>query len=141
MHADDRRTAATISVGAVVLEAMLAHAGRTLPEECCGLLLGAAGAIDEAVPATNLRRSPTEYEIDPAEHFAAIRRARATGRTVIGAYYSHPNGRPAPSPTDAARALDADLLYFIVTVGSEAAVRAFRWTGGNFEAVPIVPVP
>ncbi len=130
-----------IRVRTAALGAMLAHAARTLPEECCGLLLGATDTIDEAVPATNLRRSPTEYEIDPADHLAAIRKARATGRAILGAYHSHPNGRPSPSPTDAARLLDEALLYFIVAAGPEPGVRAFRWASGNFDDVPIVPVP
>jgi desampylase len=131
----------TIRVRRGALDAMLAHAARTLPEECCGLLLGTPDTIDEAVPATNVSHSATEYEIDPSDHFAAIRRARASGRAVVAAYHSHPNGRPSPSPTDAARLLDAELLYFIVTVGPDAAVRAFEWKDGNFETVGIVPLP
>ena len=77
-----------------VIDAMLAHARAALPEECCGLLLDCDGVIDEAIAATNVRHSPTRFEIDPHDHVAAIRKARATGRTVRAAYHSHPAGPP-----------------------------------------------
>ena len=124
-----------------VIDAMLAHARAALPEECCGLLLDCDGVIDEAIAATNVRHSPTRFEIDPRDHVAAIRKARATARTVRAAYHSHPAGPPGPSATDAAEMGDPSLLYFIVSLQDPAAVHAFRWEGGNFSAVPIVPVP
>src|SRR4029453_13621411 len=85
-----------------VIDAVIAHARRELPNECCGLLLGPSDQIDESYPALNLSASPTRFLIDPVDHFAAIRHARRSGRAVRGAYHSHPRGPSTPSATDAA---------------------------------------
>jgi [CysO sulfur-carrier protein]-S-L-cysteine hydrolase len=125
-----------------VIEAMIAHARAEAPLECCGLLLGRDDLIDESVRATNIRASPVAYCVDPRDHFAAIRRARATARRIIGAYHSHPSSLPIPSPTDVAEAFDSDLLYVIVSLErDEPDIRAYRIESGNFGELALVPVP
>jgi proteasome lid subunit RPN8/RPN11 len=125
-----------------VVEAMIAHARAQTPLECCGLLLGRGNLIDESIPATNIRASAVAYCVDPRDHFAAIRRARATDRRVIGAYHSHPSSPPAPSPTDVAEAFDAELLYVIVSLQrGEPEIRAYRIESGNFTERSLVPEP
>ena len=123
------------------IDRMIAHALAEAPNECCGLMLGADGVVREAIAARNLHRSPTQYRIDPADHFSTIRRARATGQTVIGAYHSHPRGPSIPSATDAAELTDPTLTHVIVSLATEPpSVLAFEWTGGNFAAIDLVPV-
>jgi proteasome lid subunit RPN8/RPN11 len=125
-----------------VIDEVVAHARSEVPNECCGLLLGYDDEIDEAYPARNLRESATRFLIDPADHFAAIRHARASGRLVRGAYHSHPRGPAAPSDTDAARMNDPSLLHMIVSLeDDEPRVSVFRWSRGNFAAVDLVPEP
>ena len=123
-----------------VRDAVLDHARRTLPNECCGLLIGrAAGAdtrISRAWPARNLRRSPTRYLIDPADHFAAIRAARGAGFSVVGAYHSHPTSPPSPSATDEREAEDTALLYVIASP-AQADVRAYRLDAGRLSRVEL----
>src|ERR1043166_4858788 len=59
------------------LTAIVAHARRDAPNECCGLLVGRPGEILEAVPASNGAADPTRrYEISPIDYFAQIRRCR-----------------------------------------------------------------
>ena len=127
-----------------VIEALSEHARRDLPNECCGLLLGTATLIERARSAQNLRASPNRYLIDPADHFAALRAARASGWTVVGAYHSHPDGTTVPSPTDVREASYTDFLYVIVSLdrgeGSEQ-VSGFRLTGEALAAVPLTSVP
>lgn len=120
-------------------EAMVAHARAQAPLECCGLLIGAGGAIDAAVPARNLRASGTAFLIDPADHFAAIRRARAEGRAVVGAYHSHPRSPAVPSPSDVEQALDPWMIHVIVSLAEPHApdVRAYRIAGRTFVAEPL----
>ena len=60
-----------------ILDQIVAHAVEDLPNECCGLLLGTAGIIEDAARARNTKRSRTRFQVEPADHFAAIRRARA----------------------------------------------------------------
>lgn len=123
-----------------VRDAVLDHARRALPDECCGLLIGVSAETDTRVtrawPARNLRRSPTRYLIDPADHFAAIRAARATGETVVGAYHSHPASPPSPSATDDRDAEDTALLYVIASPAG-AEVRAYRLDAGRLRRVEL----
>ena len=130
-----------IRIHAAVVDAMTAHARRELPRECCGLLIGTPDLIDEAFPARNTRESTTRYEVHPEDHFAAIRLARQTDRTVVGAYHSHPRGPDHPSETDLAEARDSSLLYVIVSLAADLAmVRAFHLEDGNFTTVALVPL-
>ena len=122
-------------------DAVLAHARRTLPDECCGLLIGAARSLNTRVvrawPARNLRSSRTRYLIDPADHFKAIRAARRAGLAVVGAYHSHPASPPTPSPTDDREADDPGLLYVIASPARGGAVRAYRLAGGRLRRVEL----
>ena len=76
-----------------ILDKIVAHAVADLPNECCGLLIGTAEIIEDAARARNTKRSRTRFQVEPADHFAAIRRARAAGFEIIGAYHSHPSER------------------------------------------------
>jgi [CysO sulfur-carrier protein]-S-L-cysteine hydrolase len=121
-------------------EAMIAHARDDAPLECCGLLLGAQGVVEEAVRARNLRHSRTAYLVDPADHFAAIRRARKEGRTIVGAYHSHPRSPAVPSPVDLQEAQFPDFLYVIVSLADPRTpdVRGYRLTRDAFIPATLV---
>ncbi len=124
-----------------VIAGIAGHARRALPDECCGLLVGRDGVVHRAVPAKNLTPSPTGYQIDPADHFVAIRTARAEGREVIGAYHSHPGAPAVPSRRDLAEAWYPGFVYLIMSVGPEGTcrdVQAYRLTPGG--AVPVTLV-
>lgn len=117
-----------------VLDAIVAHAEAELPNECCGLLIGSALTIHESVPARNLAASPTSYLIDPEDHFAAIRAARVSGFSVVGAYHSHPGSPPTPSARDLAEASFPEFVYLIVSPAEGHArnqVCAYRLTEGR----------
>jgi proteasome lid subunit RPN8/RPN11 len=121
-------------------EAMIAHARDEAPLECCGLLLGARGVVEEAVRARNLRRSRTAYLVDPADHFATIRRARKEGRTIVGAYHSHPRSPAVPSPADLQEAQFPEFLYVIVSLVDPQApdVRGYRLTRDAFTPATLI---
>ena len=124
-------------------DAIVAHARAALPLECCGLLVGTADTVEEAVPARNLKASATRYEVDPEDHFALIRRVRHEGRAIVGAYHSHPSTAAAPSQTDIAEAHDEALVHVIVSLRDQprVEVRAFRIAAGLAREVPLVLVP
>ena len=119
--------------------ALIAHAAAAAPEECCGLLLGDGDTIRDSAPARNIADEPVRrYLIDPVDHLAAIRDARRRSLEVIGAYHSHPRSPAVPSATDAEAAFGG-FLFLIVGLAAEAPdLRAWRWDGGNFVAVPLV---
>jgi proteasome lid subunit RPN8/RPN11 len=121
--------------------AIVAHAQAEAPRECCGLLVGRDGIIDEAVPSPNVDPDPNRYEIDARLHVATNRRLRGSGRTVVGAYHSHPQSPAFPSPSDVAEAYYADFIWIIVSLaGAAAEIRAFRIEAGGFREMEIEPL-
>jgi proteasome lid subunit RPN8/RPN11 len=125
-----------------VMDRIVAHAIEDLPNECCGLLIGSDAVVEESARARNRKRSRTRFEVEPADHFAAIRRARAAGLEIVGAYHSHPHGPSGPSETDRARLTDPSMVQVIVSLAhGTRTVRAFRLVDRNFVPLELVPVP
>ena len=124
-----------------VLAAIAAHAVQSAPNECCGLLLGNGGSIDEALPVENRAADPARrYEIDPREYLAAIKRCRGTPQAVIGAYHSHPRSAAEPSESDLADAFSGFLYLIAGPVARDLLppIRAYRLEDGNFRQVRLV---
>jgi proteasome lid subunit RPN8/RPN11 len=123
-----------------VIDAIVEHARRERPLECCGLLIGSADEVIESHAARNSEQSAVVYRVDPADHFRAIRNARAKGLAVIGAYHSHPRSEAQPSATDIREANDPDFVHVIVSLaGAEPQVAAFRINEGR--AIPLAIDP
>jgi [CysO sulfur-carrier protein]-S-L-cysteine hydrolase len=120
-----------------VLVGITNHARRSAPLECCGLLVGSEDWIDEHIATRNIRNSAVAYQVDPVEHIAAMKAARARGRRILGAYHSHPSTEAVPSATDVAEAYYGDgFVYFIVSLSSEPPdIRAYRLADARLEAV------
>jgi len=130
----------SVRLSRAVWQAMAEHARRAMPNECCGLLIGAADRVDRAMAARNLRESPTRYLLDPVDHFAAMKAARADGLAVVGVYHSHPHSPPVPSARDLDEATYPDYLYVIVTpgVGDDLAdARGYWISHGRYEPVDL----
>ena len=125
-----------ITIASGVVSDMLAHARAEAPRECCGLLVGIDEVVVRSVRARNLAASATRYLVDPLDHFAAIRSARADGLEVVGAYHSHPSSAPVPSATDIAEAgSGSDFLHVIVSLVNDE-VRAYRMDPGSLNLAP-----
>jgi proteasome lid subunit RPN8/RPN11 len=124
-----------------VHRALVAHARRERPNECCGLLVGAGSRVAFAVPARNVdASSTTRYRIDPRQHLDLQRvlREAVPPIAIIGAYHSHPHGTAVPSESDVAEAHYDEWTYVIVGLRARVAqVRAFRIRRGRVLAVPI----
>jgi [CysO sulfur-carrier protein]-S-L-cysteine hydrolase len=114
-----------VTLPQVLLVDMLAHARQESPNECCGLLVGRRGVVEQTVPARNLDAGPTRYLIDPRDHFAAIKAARQNGLRVIGAYHSHPSGPPIPSPSDLDEASGGSEFLYVIVSPSSREVRGY----------------
>lgn len=128
-----------VALSASVIEGITAHATRARPHECCGLLIGDERRIVAFHEAANAAAEPrTRYTIAPADHFAAIRRARLAGLDVMGAYHSHPSTPAVPSPTDHAEAFP-HFLFLIVSLASEPpAIEGWQLVEGNFMPTRLV---
>jgi proteasome lid subunit RPN8/RPN11 len=110
-----------------------AAARAAFPHECCGLIEGVRDGdifrITALHPARNRAASPDRFEIDPADHFAARKTARANRRAIIGCYHSHPGGKAQPSAADLAGAGEDDFLWLIA---SDEDLAAFVYLRGRF---------
>jgi proteasome lid subunit RPN8/RPN11 len=126
------------------VDAMIAHARDTAPEECCGLIGGVAD--DTAVtlyPLRNVTSNPQlGYEAAPEDLFAAQRQMRERGEELLAIYHSHPRASdPSPSETDVRLAYYPSAKYLIIGLGGmEAVIRAFsiserehRWQQVEYE--------
>lgn len=104
----------------------------SIPEECCGLLLGTVDGgrhlVERIVPAANVwpgdRRC--RYEMDARVSFEAFREAARTGGAVVGFYHSHPDGSERPSVHDVEAAWP-DKSYLIVAVSDRRLVSVGSW--------------
>ncbi len=87
-------------------QAMLLHAQRTYPNECCGAMLGHLQGdrktVTEAVPLENAYAGEQgeRYQLRPEDLLAADKTARAQGLDLIGIFHSHPDCDAYFSETD-----------------------------------------
>jgi proteasome lid subunit RPN8/RPN11 len=111
------------------LDAMIAHARETAPEECCGLIGGVSETRAARVyPLRNVTPNPQlGYEAAPEELFAAQRKMRERGEGLLAIYHSHPRSSdPSPSETDVRLAYYPSAKYLIIGLGGmEAVIKAF----------------
>jgi len=126
------------------VDAMIAHARETAPEECCGLI----GGVSETRAITlyrlrNVTPNPeSAYEAAPEDLFAAQRQMRERGEDLLAIYHSHPRAFDAsPSETDVRLAYYPSAKYLIIGLGgTQAVVKAFsiserdhRWEQVEYE--------
>ena len=87
-------------------DAMVLHAERTYPDECCGAMLGRTQGekkiVIHAVPIDNAYQGEkgARYELRPEDLLSADKQARANGLDLIGIFHSHPNCDAYFSETD-----------------------------------------
>jgi proteasome lid subunit RPN8/RPN11 len=95
-----------IRIQAEPWKAMVAHARRTYPNECCGAMLGSTDGdtkiVIEAIELQNAFEGAqaARYELRPEDLLAADRAARERGMDLIGIYHSHPDCDAYFSTTD-----------------------------------------
>jgi proteasome lid subunit RPN8/RPN11 len=122
-----------------VRAAMIDHACRALPAECCGLLSGSDGVITDWHPLRNVADKPeTRYYATPEELFAAMRRIRDANQKLLGIYHSHPRTPAYPSASDVEMAFYPEAVYFIVSLEPQIDLRAYRIKSARIESMQVV---
>lgn len=128
-----------VKLPAALAAALRTQAERASPRECCGLLEGVrtehSFTIRALHPARNLADNSDRFEIDPRDHIAAVKQARANGAGIVGCYHSHPRGAAQPSASDRAGAGEEDFLWLIV---AGETIKAFVYSRGVFEGADCV---
>jgi proteasome lid subunit RPN8/RPN11 len=111
------------------------HLESGYPNEACGVMLGAGGAVTEVVSADNERTSApgtsaesarNRYLIDPLAYLKIERAADKRGLAVLGIYHSHPDVAARPSQFDLDHAWP-NFSYLIVSVAKGKAVESNSW--------------
>jgi proteasome lid subunit RPN8/RPN11 len=128
-----------VAIASEAARALVQHARRERPWECCGLLVGRGSRVLFAVPMRNVAASPTSFRVDDAEHIALRRALRgfAPRLDIVGVYHSHPAGDVRPSDRDVREALYPDWVYVIVALRERARIAAFRIRHGRVQPLRV----
>ena len=95
-----------IEIEAAPWQAMIVHAERTYPNECCGAMLGHVQGerkvVTEAIALENAYagEQSARYELRPEDLSRADSEARQRGLDLIGIFHSHPDADAYFSETD-----------------------------------------
>jgi proteasome lid subunit RPN8/RPN11 len=120
-----------LRIGKKFSDEMIAHSIEEDPNECCGILSGSNGTVQELYRITNTAKSPYRYLMDPQEHLNADLDTERKGMEFVAFYHSHTHSPGYPSGTDVRMALQSgylDLHYVLVSLEnkSEPYIRAYR---------------
>ncbi|MBW4515542.1 MAG: M67 family metallopeptidase [Timaviella obliquedivisa GSE-PSE-MK23-08B] len=145
-----------LQLSALQVQQLIAHATRTYPEECCGLLLGHLTPDRLFKQATKTKKVTKVWEtvnawnpevgaeltaiihhigigkrdrfwIDPQDLLTAQRYARDHQLNIVGVYHSHPDHPAVPSESDR-RLAWSDYSYLILSVRSGVVSDYRCWT-------------
>jgi proteasome lid subunit RPN8/RPN11 len=124
---------------------IVAHARRDHPDEACGVVAGPAGTDrpERFVPMLNAARSPTFYELDPADLLRLYREMDDRDEEPVVIYHSHTATEAYPSRTDVSLAQEPGAHYVLVSTREPRSVefRSYRILDGQVteEEVDVVP--
>ena len=132
-----RTTAPAVEVFPLPAEmraAIIDHAMREAPRECCGIIAGRDGAPMRLYETRNVAEGNRFYEIDPAQLIdLEFRELPAQETEIVAIYHSHPESLAYPSATDIELAFWPDAVFIICSLADRERpeVRAFRIRNGE----------
>jgi len=109
--------------------AIIEHARREAPRECCGIIAGREGKPVRVHATRNVAEGNALYEIDPRELIELEFRIMPEQQTeLVAIYHSHPVSPAYPSPTDIALAFWPDAIYLICSLedSDRPRIRGFQ---------------
>ena len=83
-----------------MVDAVVAHARRDHPDECCGVIAGRDGVATRLFEMANAERSPTGFVFDSAEWLRVYREIDDADEEPLCVYHSHTATEAYPSRTD-----------------------------------------
>lgn len=155
------QTQAPVTVPARILQELCAHALETLPEECCGLVVGNSleryrrlvrcrndmTLLNRQDPVTYPRDGRSAFFMNPHDYDKAAKEAEEAGEAVTAIYHSHVGAGPYLSEMDMEYAEHpafpfptADQIVLPVYERMVRDVALFRRIDGRFVGHPIEPV-
>ncbi|MCC7025000.1 MAG: M67 family metallopeptidase [Thermomicrobiales bacterium] len=120
--------------------AIIAHARREAPRECCGIIAGRDGAPVRVYPTTNIAEGNRFYEIDPKELAdLEFRELPNENAEIVAIYHSHPASPAYPSRTDVELAFWPEAVYLICSLEDpdKPYIRGFTIRDGQIAEVTL----
>ena len=108
--------------------AMIEHARKESPLECCGILGGKEKTVEKAFELQNVEGSSIRYLMSPQEQLRVFEEMEKESMEMIAIYHSHPRTIPFPSETDVKLAFYPEVSSIIISLKEEKSpmVKAFR---------------
>jgi proteasome lid subunit RPN8/RPN11 len=109
--------------------AIIDHARRDAPRECCGVIAGRDGQAVKLIETRNIAEGNRFYEIDPVQLIELeFHELPSIEAEIIAIYHSHPVSPAYPSATDRELAFWTEAVYLICSLEDPAhpVVRGFR---------------
>lgn len=115
-----------------MIDAVVEHARRDHPDECCGVVAGRDGVATRVIAMDNAERSPTGFSFDPAEQLRVWRDLDDAGEELLAVYHSHTATPAYPSRTDVRWSANTPGVSWLLvsTRADEPEVRSFRIDDG-----------
>jgi proteasome lid subunit RPN8/RPN11 len=123
-----------------LIDAIVEHARRDAPNECCGMVASDAGRAVSVHAAENTAASPFRFEVDGLELHHTLTAIEDAGHELGAIYHSHTRSEPYPSQTDVNFAANWPGVEWIIVGlanGAEPAVRSYLIDGGVITEVPV----
>ncbi|MDX6655728.1 MAG: [CysO sulfur-carrier protein]-S-L-cysteine hydrolase [Solirubrobacteraceae bacterium] len=123
-----------------LFDAIVRHAERDAPNECCGMVAVRDGAAVAVHEATNTAASPFRFEVDGMELHRTLTGIEDEGLDLGAIYHSHTRSEPYPSQTDlnfAANWPGVEWIIVGLAKGAEPVVRSYVIEDGVIREVPV----
>jgi [CysO sulfur-carrier protein]-S-L-cysteine hydrolase len=128
-----------VVIASELLDAIVAHARRDFPEECCGLVAMRDDVAVAVHEAENTAHSAFRFEVDPMELYRLHTGIEDAGQEVGAIYHSHTRSDPYPSQTDVNFAAGWPGVEWLIVGLSEGepVVRSYRIDDGRITPVAV----
>jgi [CysO sulfur-carrier protein]-S-L-cysteine hydrolase len=123
-----------------LLNAIVEHALRDAPNECCGMVATGEGQAVSVHEAQNTAASPFRFEVDGLELHRTLTGIEDAGHELGAIYHSHTRSEPYPSQTDVNFAANWPGVEWIIVGlanGGEPVVRSYLIDKGAITEVPV----
>jgi proteasome lid subunit RPN8/RPN11 len=129
-----------VRIAPELFDAIVSHAERDAPNECCGMVAVRDGAAVAVHEATNTAASPFRFEVDGMELHRTLTGIEDEGLDLGAIYHSHTRSEPYPSQTDlnfAANWPGVEWIIVGLAKGAEPVVRSYVIEDGVIREVPV----
>jgi proteasome lid subunit RPN8/RPN11 len=129
-----------VRIAPELLDAIVGHAERDAPNECCGMVAVRDGAAVAVHEATNTAASPLRFEVDGMELHRTLTGIEDEGLDLGAIYHSHTRSEPYPSQTDlnfAANWPGVEWIIVGLAKGADPVVRSYLIEDGVIREVPV----